>query len=68
MARYLHKSWQDKRSGFTRRVRWFQGDRIRLEFITPERQSNQFFGLPDEAQTAYDKFVATGEIPGMEGK
>jgi hypothetical protein len=57
--RALHKAWQDKRPGWTRRVRWFQGtgEDIRLEFTDEERKVNVFFDSPEEAQRWFDSFV-----------
>ena len=62
------KSWQDKRPGWTRRVRWYEGiigddlPTIRLEFTDTERRRNRFFTDRDEAQTAYDTFIE-GTMP-----
>ena len=63
MSRSLHKSWQNKRPGWTRRVRWYEmplsdgGVSIRLNFIDEKGMANRFFDTREEAQTAYDGFV-----------
>jgi len=66
MSRSLHKSWQDKRPGFTRRVRWLEANetyaretfssRIRLCFEDPDGLINVYFDSPEEAQGMYDRF------------
>lgn len=60
--RHLHKSWQDKRSGWTRRVRWYQynpgfeGIDIRLEFTDETGVKNEYFTDSDTAQHEFDAF------------
>lgn len=57
--RALHKSWQDKRPGWTHRVRWYEGeDDIRLSFETPISRHNDWYRLEERemAQAAYDSF------------
>lgn len=65
--RHLHKSWQDRRPGWTQRVRWyepgFDGEQWRLEFITPAVRQHRFYGTREAAQAAYDSFIGTGAIP-----
>lgn len=64
--RALHKAWQDRRPGFTRRVRWYEGRTIdggvtiRLQMEEYGEVSNLFFNDRDEAQRVYDEFVAVG--------
>jgi hypothetical protein len=58
MSRAYHKGWQDKRPGFTRRVRWLQGDDIRLEFIDPGGRVSLFFDGPDMIEDATEKYEA----------
>lgn len=57
--RSLHKAWQNKRPGWTRRVRWYEGPGpdIRLEFQDEERKVNVFFDSHEEAQKWYDAFA-----------
>ncbi len=63
MSRYLHKSWQDKRPGWTRRVRWYEGVPIRLNFIDQSwGEANLFFDTAEAAQEAYDRFVNGASI------
>lgn len=57
MSRFLKKSWQDKRSGWTRRVRWYEGETVRLQFEDDFGRCNRFFESKADAQLAYDNFV-----------
>jgi hypothetical protein len=55
--RQIHKSWQDKRSGWTRRVRWYEGlDDIRLNFEDETGSVNRYYKTKDSAQADYDNF------------
>lgn len=64
--RYLYKSWQDARSGWTRRVRWYQYNPgfedmdIRLEFTDETGVKNEYFTSAADAQKEFDSFK-TGE-------
>lgn len=61
--RVYHKSWQDKRPGFTRRVRWYQGlpgEKVRLNMEEYGEVWNEWFETPEAAQVAYDAFVKVG--------
>jgi len=56
-VRALHKSWQDKPSGWTRRVRWYQGPYdIRLHFEDEVGSANEFYVEPDAATEQYQRF------------
>jgi hypothetical protein len=60
--RSLHKAWQDKRPGWTRRVRWYQGEGhevygvIRLKFEDESGSWNAFFNCEADAQEAFNEF------------
>jgi hypothetical protein len=56
--RSKYKSWQDKRSGWSRRVIWYEGDPndIRLKFEDPDGVQNRFYNNKDDAQRDYDCF------------
>lgn len=57
--RVFHKSWQNEKSGWSRRVRWFrggEGESIRLNFIDELGEVNLFFDNEEEAQRWYDDF------------
>lgn len=54
--RTLHKSWQDKRPGWTRRVRWYDGPEIRLCFEDQYGKQNKFYTNAADAQHDYDQF------------
>lgn len=60
MARFLTKSWQDKRPGWTRRVRWYEADdgivNIRLNFIDPNGEVNMFYGDDTSAYKDWEAF------------
>lgn len=57
----LHKSWQDRRPGFTRRVRWYEGpDDVRLQFEEFGDVWNRIFTDRGKAQLAWEAFVAFG--------
>lgn len=63
MARSYHKGWQDKRPGWKKRVRWYQGregktDSIRLNFTDELGSRNEFFNSVEEATVEYEKFIA----------
>ena len=63
-VRAFRKSWQNKRPGWTRRVRWYEGgpgEKIRLQFEDTLGKSNGFFTTAEEAQAAYDAFIAAEE-------
>lgn len=54
----VHKRWQDRRSGWTRRVRWYEGkpDDIRLKFEDADGSVSLFFTEQAQAQYCYDRF------------
>lgn len=63
--RHLYKSWQNRRPGFTRRVRWYQRDKpigyagegvIRLCFEDDHGIVNMYYSEADTAQPDYDAF------------
>jgi hypothetical protein len=60
-VRTLHKSWQDKRPGFTKRVRWYEpgyeGQSIRLNFYDAMYgETNMFYTRQEAATEHYDAF------------
>ena len=59
--RHLTKSWKNKRSGFTHRIRWYEdtADDIRLQVETPEGKWNLYPNNREEAQQLWDHFKAT---------
>ena len=66
--RAYHKSWQDKRPGFTKRVRWYQGQagetlsiRLHFEDYGEHRACNRFYTDHGEATRDYETFIA-GEV------
>jgi hypothetical protein len=62
--RSIHKSWQNRRPGFTRRVRWYNPDdsdfngTIRLNFEDEYGQQNVYYKTLEEAQAEFDAFKA----------
>lgn len=50
--RHLHRAWQDRRPGWTRRIRWYAGDvsGIRLNLIDEDGEVNLY--PDDEAHAA----------------
>jgi hypothetical protein len=66
--RSYHKSWQDRRPGFTRRVRWYEGTTasgkpsIRLNMESMGEVWNEFFSDRDEATRVYEAFIADGHM------
>lgn len=57
--RAYHKGWQNKRPGWTRRVRWLQGpDDIRLEFTDETGKCNRIYKTKEEATVDYERFIA----------
>jgi hypothetical protein len=58
--RSYHKGWQDKRPGFTHRVRWYQGPpgmSIRLKFDTPQGKVSLFYDTEEAAQADFEAFA-----------
>jgi hypothetical protein len=58
--RSYHKGWQNKRPGFTRRVRWLQGQvipPIRLEFMDEDGKMSDYYMDEATAQYDFDLFV-----------
>lgn len=64
--RALHKSWQDKRPGWRRRVRWYRGseeDGIRLQFEETDGRTHtalkahRIYFDEGTAQMDYDLFI-----------
>lgn len=72
--RAFHKSWQNKRPGWTRRVRWYQQTlpylSIRLNFIDfdEHRECNRFYTDRDEATRDYEAFIAGATVKEMMDK
>jgi hypothetical protein len=54
----LHKSWQDKRPGWTYRVRWYNrpDGGVRLRFDDEHGVQDIDYHCADCAQRAYDQF------------
>lgn len=64
--RSLHKSWQDRRPEWRRRVRWYEGRigdalSIRLKFtdFAEGRECNRFYTDRDRATSDYEAFIAS---------
>lgn len=59
--RHLHKSWQDKRPGWTRRVRWYESEvpnaNIRLCFEEGDGRINRIYPDYVSAQADFNAFV-----------
>jgi hypothetical protein len=69
--RGLYKSWQNHRPGWTRRIRWYNGDTIRLQvdereminnvsqgYVEGKRQTyHAVFNSATEAQIWYDRYI-----------
>jgi hypothetical protein len=57
----LHKSWQDKRPGWTRRVRWYDrpDGSVRLCFENEFGKQNEYYDNANHAQSAFDAFKET---------
>jgi hypothetical protein len=56
----LHKSWQNKRPGWTRRVRWYNraDGQVRLCYEDDLGRYNVQYETPALAQAAFDQFKA----------
>ena len=59
--RTRHKSWQNQRPGWTRRVIWYNPQTnseqsIRLKFEDEHGSYNLYFGNAEKAQAAFDAF------------
>ena len=53
----IYKSWQDKRPGWSYRVRWYtDGNQHRLKFETPFGWDAKWYETKEDAQAAFDKF------------
>lgn len=58
------KGWQDRRPGFTRRVRWYEGTTksgkpsIRLNMESMGDVWNEFFSDHETARRVYEAFIA----------
>lgn len=67
MSRMLRKEWKNKRSGYSRRARWYDNDQrsFRIDLEDEFYQVNRFFTEREEAQKLYDAFVkaAGSDIP-----
>lgn len=64
MRRWLLKSWQNRRPGWTRRIRWYDGTNdIRLEFTDEHGTHNMYFTLDqrEEAQREWEAAIAAME-------
>ena len=62
--RVYHKSWQDRRPEWRRRVRWFEGgesESIRLKFtdLDEGRECNRFYTDRELATADYEAFIAS---------
>jgi len=69
MPRSYHKSWQDRRPGWRRRVKWYQGQGdIRLNFVDMDegRERNCFYVDREEATSAYERFIAGARVADTE--
>lgn len=65
MSRWLHKSWQDRRPGWRRRVRWYRGEfDVRLNIIDLDegREANLFYRSEDDALAAYHAFIGGARV------
>lgn len=57
--RALHKAWQNRRPGWTRRVRWYEGpEDIRLQFEDELGKANLIYERKVVATKAYEAFIA----------
>jgi hypothetical protein len=57
--RSKHKSWQNQRPGWTRRVTWYAGDAdVRLRFEDGDGKTCRYYRTAEEAQKDYDAFRA----------
>lgn len=68
-TRAYHKSWQDRRPEWRRRVRWFEGRigesvTIRLKFtdLDEGRECNRFYGEHDSATRDYEAFISGATV------
>jgi len=68
-VRVLRKEWKNRRSGFSRRARWYDnGERsFRIELEDEYYRVNRFFGKPESAKELWDIFVRTAgsDIPSV---
>lgn len=61
--RAIHKRWQNRRPGWTRRVTWYRGiivngrENIRLQFEDEFGKCHRFYTTSESAQSAYDSFI-----------
>lgn len=67
--RAFHKAWQDRRPGWRRRVRWFEGRigdsitiRLNLCDMDEGRECNRFYTDHDAATEAYEAFIAGAPV------
>lgn len=65
MNRVKYKSWSNKKP-FTRRVIWFQGTDIRLQFEDEEMKINHYFDDKETAQKAFDLFKTGIKVSDIE--
>lgn len=56
MGRMLRKEWKNKRSGWSFRIRWFEGDGIRLQLEDPERKINVYPRDRERAEEVWFQF------------
>jgi hypothetical protein len=68
-VRTYRKSWQNRRPGWTRRVRWFEGPvagdlsiRLCFEDYDEGRKLNRFYTSIAEARAAYETFIAGASV------
>jgi hypothetical protein len=60
--RSLHKYWQDKNCGWTRRVRWYQGEHdIHLKFEDEAGTCNKFYVEQAIAQADFERFKSISQ-------
>lgn len=67
------KAWQNKRPGWTRRVRWYpmQNGMVRLEFMErnsddTERQRHSITVSLEEATVLYDRYARDDTVTGRD--
>ena len=68
--RHYHRSWQDKRPGWTRRIRWYaptegSAQGIRLNLIDEDGEVNLYPDDPEHAMSLFPSFKE-GKLGTME--
>lgn len=71
--RTYHKSWQNKRPGWTRRVQWYQAESdgivsIRLVFTDTEegREIRKYYPSTEAANADYAAFIAGATVESLQ--